>query len=153
MDTNLLDTLGHIFIIRIMDHMMTTVVQVSNWTRVSHSLESMTVSGGLNWGLILVQMRKWVLGKVLMSIVVCINGLRLKMCNGIKLLDNHSTETGQGSETVSNSMRSSCIKAWILCINDSFFPVAGWPASLSFSSHLVHCQLVLLLRHPSPAPT
>ena len=106
----------------------------------------MIVSGGLNWGLILMQMREWVLGKVLMSIVVCINGLRLKMCNGIKLLDNRSTETGQGSETVSNSMRSSCIKAWILCINDSFFPVAGWPASLNLSSHLGHCHLVLLLR-------
>ena len=55
----------------------------------------------LNWGLILVQVRKWVLCAVVMGIIVGIDGLRLKTSDRVKLLDRRCAKTCQRTEDCS----------------------------------------------------
>mmetsp|Transcript_22480 Transcript_22480/g.36983 ORF Transcript_22480/g.36983 Transcript_22480/m.36983 type:complete len:237 (-) Transcript_22480:55-765(-) len=53
---------------------------------------------GLYRRLILVQMCQWVLGPVVMRVIVCINSLRLKACDGVELLDGCGTKPGESPE-------------------------------------------------------
>merc|ERR1719428_326884 len=53
---------------------------------------------GLHWGLILVQVRQWILGAVVVSIIVRIDGLCLQARNGVKLLDRGGAQASQRTE-------------------------------------------------------
>merc|ERR1719321_1775964 len=52
----------------------------------------------LNRSLVLVQVSKWVLSTIVVSIIVCINGLRLEACNCVKLLNSGSAEPRQSAK-------------------------------------------------------
>ena len=53
---------------------------------------------GRDRGLVLVKVSERVLGAVVMSIIVSVDGLRLETGNGIELLDGSSTKTCQRTE-------------------------------------------------------
>ena len=61
---------------------------------------------GLDWGLVLVQVAEWVLGTVVVSIIVGINGLGLEAGNGIEFLNRGSTETGKCTEDRTLNLRN-----------------------------------------------
>merc|ERR1719263_1550272 len=69
----------------------------SSYLITSHSVERFQLVS-FNWSLVLVQVLQRVLGAVVVGIVVGIDGLGLKACNGVKLLDGSRTKTCQCTE-------------------------------------------------------
>merc|ERR1719440_388611 len=66
-------------------------------TRFMHSVEGLQLVG-LDWCLIFMQVREWVLGAVVVGIIVGINCLCLETCDCIKLLDGGCAKSGQSTE-------------------------------------------------------
>merc|ERR1719223_1447037 len=63
----------------------------------THSVERLQLVG-LNWSLIFVQVGKRILGTVVVSIIVRIDGLCLEAGDGVELLDCCGTQTSQCPE-------------------------------------------------------
>merc|ERR1719449_384329 len=61
---------------------------------------------GRDRGLVLVEVSERVLGAVVVSIIVGVDGLRLETGNGIELLDGSSTKTGKGTEHSALDLRN-----------------------------------------------
>merc|ERR1719238_1981748 len=53
---------------------------------------------GFHWGLILVEVSKWVLCTIVVRVVISIDGLRLQPRYGIELLDSRSTQARERTE-------------------------------------------------------
>merc|ERR1719191_1073587 len=70
----------------------------------------------LHRSLILMKMGQWILSTVVVGIIVCIDGLRFKACNGIELLDRRSTETCKSPEHSTFDLRHLSV---LHCINKS----------------------------------
>merc|ERR1719439_412748 len=70
---------------------------------------------GLHWCLVFVQVCQRVLRTVVVSIVVCINGLGLQACDGVELLDRRGTQTGQCPEDSTLDLCDLCI---LHCIDE-----------------------------------
>merc|ERR1719230_1517401 len=70
---------------------------------------------GLHWCLVFVQVGQRVLCTVVVSIVVCIDGLGLQACNSVELLDRGSTQAGQCPEDSTLDLCDLCV---LHCIDE-----------------------------------
>merc|ERR1719240_401979 len=79
--------------------------------------------------LVFVQVSQWVLGTVMMSIIVCIDGLSLKTSDRVEFLDGGCTQACQCTEycalDLSNFRILDCINKGVLCLGSVILQLLG----------------------------